>query len=211
MPPKLIVPIVEGEGEVYAVPILLRRILALERRYDLDIGKPRTTRGVGKLEKELEYFLELTRTIPECCGVFIMRDTDEKCALELATNYASRARSLNLPFPVSIVCATQEYESWFVASLETLAGQTIKGRPGLPAGLQYPDTESIEGLRSPKGWLERQMTSGRKYRETEDQAALTAMIDFELVQRRSRSFRRLIHAMQQLLNAIDNGHTHVTP
>jgi hypothetical protein len=52
---------------------------------------------------------------------------------------------------------------------------------------------------------------GRSYKPTEDQADLTYYIDLKLVQSKSRSFRRLCHAVEELIEAVDNGLATVTP
>ena len=128
-------------------------------------------------------------------------DANTYCAKELAHSLAQRARVLNLLQTVAIVCAKCEYETWFLASLETIAGYNLGGRPGLPAGSQYED--NVEELRNVKGWLTQRMPDGRAYKETSDQASMTARIDIRLAQSHSRSFRRLCHALNRILGAID--------
>jgi len=49
--PKII-PIVEGDGEVTAVPALLRKILVQATRYDIQIARPKNANGRGNLLKE---------------------------------------------------------------------------------------------------------------------------------------------------------------
>jgi hypothetical protein len=49
------------------------------------------------------------------------------------------------------------------------------------------------------------------YKEVQHQPALTEFIDIEHTRQRSRSFRRLCHAIEELLEAIDSGSTIVTP
>ena len=71
--------------------------------------------------------------------------------------------------------------------------------------------ENIEGVRDPKGWLTNRMPTNRAYRETIDQESMTHHIDFALAQRRSRSFRRLCHAVEELVFAMDNQLVTVTP
>jgi hypothetical protein len=97
---------------------------------------------------------------------------------------------LNLPFPVVVVCATCEYESWFLASLHTIMpGVTFEGDPEKECGA--------------KGWLTRQMPAGHAYKETSDQVRMTNDLDIPHVTRHSRSFRRMVEAVGELLEAID--------
>ncbi|MDX2139335.1 MAG: hypothetical protein SF123_14720 [Chloroflexota bacterium] len=64
---------------------------------------------------------------------------------------------------------------------------------------------------SAKGWLSRQMPVGRTYKETQDQEKMTALIDLTATTKASRSFRRLCHAVEQLLIAVDKDGKNVTP
>lgn len=117
-----LVAIVEGDGEETAVPLLLRRILhEIHHRYDFQI-EPINAHGNTTLVTSLERFLEHTRRKPDCRGVLILLDAETlaTCSRDLAYQLAQRAQKLGLPFPVAVVCATCEYESWFLADLENL-------------------------------------------------------------------------------------------
>ncbi|MEO6751543.1 MAG: DUF4276 family protein [Opitutus sp.] len=208
-----LVPIVEGDGEISAVPILLRRFLAIRQRWDLDIARPKNAHGCGNLTKMggLEKFTELAFRERGCSGVLILMDADEDadCPMHMAQNFANRIKKHGARHPVAIVFARREYEAWFLASLETIAGQEIGGRPGLPAGLVFDgDVEEIRGV---KGWLSRQFPGSRIYKETEDQAPMSERIDFDLTAKKSRSFRRFCNAVDSLLSAISTGKPQVTP
>lgn len=205
-----LIPIVEGDGEVDAVPVLLRKILDEADRWDVVIGQPKNAHGVGNLGKEedVERFVRYASSEPDCSAVIVIRDNEDACAMFLARTIASYIRKLGLPIPVAVVCATKEYEAWFLASLESIAGEAI-GRFGLPAELEYAG--DVEGIRGVKGWLTRHMPEGRAYKETEDQAPMTARIDLDLAKGRSRSFCRLIKAVDELLTAVDIKSAVVTP
>jgi hypothetical protein len=80
------------------------------------------------------------------------------------------------------------------------------GRLALPRDVQFPagDAESHG-----KGWLE-QHSPG--YRPTRDQASLTELLDFQVVRGKGvRSFQRLEHAIEQLLDAAAGGSHVATP
>jgi hypothetical protein len=49
------------------------------------------------------------------------------------------------------------------------------------------------------------------YSPTLDQAVLTRLIDLEMARQNSRSFRRLCKAVMQVVDAMDQGQTIVTP
>lgn len=206
-----IVPIVEGEGEVEAVPRLLGKLLNEMGRYDLPIARPKNANGRKNLDKPggLEAFVELSWRERDCGAALVLIDADKECAVALARNYARRIQTMGVRFSVVVAVATCEYEAWFLASLPTIAGKSWQNRVGLPHGLEY--THDIETIVGVKGWLDRQLPKGHSYKPSQDQAVLTAMLDSELTRARSRSFRRLCHALEQAVKAIDTGQILVTP
>jgi hypothetical protein len=194
-----IIPVVEGPGDVAALPELLGRIL-LERFNRTDVivaqGKSRvvTANGRQKLESKLENFLQHAQNKPECDAILVLLDADDDCPVNLAQGILKRCEQLGLTSPVEIVCAHREYESWFLASLDT-----IKGQRGISdtAALSH-DAEDVQ---NPKQWLTNQMPPGRAYKETTHQAPLTQHIDIGMAHNNSRSFRRLCHALELLLDS----------
>jgi len=203
--PKII-PIVEGDGEKNAFPILLRRLLhETYDRYDVEISSAKSAYGRPNLTKPngLEKFLNYA-AIEKANGIIVLLDADEDCAVELACALGNRTQQRGLTIPTVIVCAKCEYEAWFLASLATVAG-----KKGIKTDAAFDG--DVEAKRNVKGWLSAQMPAGTIYKETLDQASLTANIDFTLARAHSRSFRRLEHAVEQLLDAIDHNRTIVTP
>lgn len=73
----------------------------------------------------------------------------------------------------------------------------------MPQNLVYEG--DYEGKRDAKGWLKQQMPDGKGYNPTTHQKQFTSLIDLELAYENSRSFRRLYHAIEQLLQAADKG------
>ena len=208
--PKIF-PIVEGPGEVEAVPALLSKLLAEMQRFDIHIGDAANAHGCYNLTKPegLEKFVDNAYAKRDCGAVIIFMDADEQCPVQIAKDFSQRIEAIGIRFPIAIVIAKCEYEAWFLASLETIAGQNLQGRPGLPAGLTYPgEVESVVGV---KGWLSKQLPYGRSYKETLDQLAMTRLIDTDKARARSRSFRRLCHALEEVVGAIDCGERIVTP
>jgi hypothetical protein len=143
--------IVEGHGEVPAVPILIRRLV--------ELVNPAVYANVGAVELAV-------RGLPVPGSVLIIIDSDDSCPKELAPELLTRAlRTAAGRRPVGVVLAKMEFESWFIAAAESIAGHS-----SLPPGLCAPaDPESI---RDAKGWLQKAMPPGRKYSETIDQPSL---------------------------------------
>lgn len=201
-----IVPIVEGPGEVEAVPSLLWKLLREMGRYDVQVARPKNAHGCGNLTTPggLEKFVTLAGLERDCGAVLILMDADEQCPVQLAQSFAGRVQTMGVKHPVVVVIARCEYEAWFLASLPTIAATL-----GLPDGTEYAgDVEARTGV---KGWLSGQLPAGQAYKETIDQATMTSLLDTSLARQRSRSFRRLCHAIEQALEAVDNGQVVVTP
>lgn len=204
-----IVPIVEGDGEVTAVPALLRKILAVSMRYDIEITRPKNANGRTNLTKNggLERFIRLAwkelGNGPRYGAILILLDAEGECPLEIARGLSNRVQTMGIAFPVVIVVANNMYEAWFLASIQSIAGQL-----DLPTGIQPPTDPEAVG--NPKSWINRHFPRDRAYKETQDQEAMSHRIDLGLASR-SRSFQRLLHAVDEALQAIDRGESIVTP
>lgn len=209
----ILVPVVEGDGEVEAVPVLIRRLLALRERFEFQVARPKNAHGCGNLTKAggIERFVELAFRERQCAGVLVLMDTDEKnvCPVEMAKEFTERIRLRGVRHPVAIVLAKREYEAWFLASIETIVGKDINGRPGLPQTVRFD--RDVEELRGVKGWISRNLPGTRIYKETEDQAPMTEHIDLSLAASRSRSFQRFCNSIDDLISAIDLKQNTITP
>ena len=142
-------------------------------------------------------------------GILALVDADDECPVEEARVLADRASALNLGVPVAVVYAKSEYETWFIGSLSEGTGDGIRSRLNIASSVNAP--ENFEDIRGAKEWLKGRMSRNQGYTETLDQAGLTYHIDMELVHRRSRSFRRLCHAVEEMVGAIDRAEAVVTP
>jgi hypothetical protein len=104
----------------------------------------------------------------------------------------ARADSVRNGFPIAVILAKSEFESWFVAAAESLAGIA-----GLPLGLQAPaDPESIRGA---KEWLTASMLGTRSYSPTLDQPVLARQFDLASA-RRADSFEKFHRETERLLS-----------
>ena len=207
-----IVPIVEGDGEEEAFPPLLRRLLYEQDHYDITVTSPYNAQGRTKLTRPggIEAYLSYAASEPDAAGIIVLLDLeDDNCAADLARELAARARNVYLNLPVAIVVVVRAYEAWFLASIETIRGKRVKRLAFLPDDTEPPPEP--ETVRSPKSWLKERLVAGRFYKETLDMAPLTALLDCALVRRRSRSFRRLDHAIEQLIAAVDRQDVAITP
>ena len=192
-----IVPVVEGAGDVAALPELLGRILR-ERFNRPDVivaqGKNGVVNANGRqnLERKLENFLQHAQNKPQCDAILVLLDADDDCPVALAQGLLERCERMGLNRPVQIVCAHRSYESWFLTSLDTIKGQRGIGDTAVLS-------RAAEDVSNPKQWLTNQMPTGQAYKETIHQASLSRSIDIGAAHHNSRSFRRLCHALKQLL------------
>jgi hypothetical protein len=184
----MIQPIVEGHGEVQAVPVLLRKLAALMAIAYVDIGRPiRRTRAELVAKDRLALAIELARLHPRCSGIFILFDADDDCPKTLAPKIQKWADELARGIPAAVVMANREFEAWFLHSLASL--------PRLRDS--SPCSSDPEGIRDAKGVLGERMCHG--YSETADQAKLTNATDWPSVREKSRSARKLIKEVRGLL------------
>ena len=189
-----IVPIVEGHGEVEAVPILLRRIAATVRpAAAVDVLSPiRIDRSKIVKPPELERAVDLAARRTGADGrILILLDADDDCPARLAAELLQRARAARTDRAIRVVLAKTEYEAWFLAAASSIAGQrNIAVDAAAPA-----DPEAVRGA---KEWLARRMPPGRKYRPTLHQAALTKLFDLDAA-RAAPSFDKLWRDLTALL------------
>jgi hypothetical protein len=186
-------PIVEGHGEVPAVPILLRRLRDLSGIFQIEINRPiRATRSQLVREDTLKQRIDLALLQEHCGAILIVFDADDDCPYELAPKIHRWANEQSGAVPAVIVMANREYEAWFLASIESL-----RGKRGIRNdALRHPTPEAP---RAAKAHLEERMIEGATYSETIDQPALTALFRMELAYVHCRSFRHLVAAFGSLV------------
>jgi hypothetical protein len=180
--------IVEGDGEVIALPVLLRRLNEwLTPEVYVDVGYPiRVRRDRFLLNKDDEFRRYITLAANKCGDegwILILFDADDDCPAELGQEILRRAQCIAPHRKISVVLANREYEAWFIAAAESLQGNR---------GFIY-DPEKVvdpERPRDAKGWIKACMAN-RSYGETTDQPAFSKLIDLQLAFDRSRSFRKL--------------------
>jgi hypothetical protein len=156
MAPLYIACIVEGQGDSNAAPVLLKRLVKfVNPDVYAEVAPYRVSRSQLVLLGELERAVERAgRGLRSPGAVLITVDSDDDCPKELAPVLLARAiATSNGRWPVGVVLAKREFESWFIAAAESIAGHS-----GLRPDLTAPtDPESIRGA---KEWLRRNMVAG---------------------------------------------------
>lgn len=183
--------IVEGHADVYALPLLLRRLIQLlDPQLQVSVLDPlRLPRGQMVKDGELRRAVELmARKVGPEGRILIVLDADDDLPCQLGPRLLTMARTHRPDRDISVVVATREYESWFLSAAESL-----RGHRGLPLDLEVPSHP--EGIKGAKEWLGHRMADG--YTETIDQPALTMLFDL-VAARRSDSFDKLVREVGRL-------------
>ena len=190
---------VEGDGEADAVPVLVKRLLTDRGEWHgilLDEA-PFRVGSADKLVKgnfsDWKRFLGASLKRSNVGGVLLIFDGDiEKiggkafCAATVARSLAGAAKDVGAgqTFSVAVVFARQEFETWLIAGVDSLAGQRLPDGRRIDANARAPAGDLEAGPRDAKGWLRPFVDGG--YKPTRDQAAI----------------RRLESAVTSLIEAI---------
>lgn len=193
-----IFPIVEGHGEVTALPLLIRRIIHEKfGEYNFDVISPyRLSRtSIGSFNDKLLNAVKFggLKLTGEAGGVLIVADADDDCPLLMSSRFRQFCERHNFDFPVGFVLANKEYETWFISSGESMrAHQWVRGNAS-----SHPRPEEVRGAK--EFFRNRILIDGKSYSETVDQVKYTAMIELDLVTERCRSFRKLVKELGELI------------
>ena len=188
--------VVEGVGEVQAIPVLFRRLAGVAGVHDLQIATPiRYSRHdiVAGLGAERAASLARSRGAVSLVVVF---DADDDCPVEVARAVAEHFASAAPDLAIWVVVADREYEAWFLGAIDSL-----RGRRGILADVDsHADPESP---RDAKGELTQRMDGSRAYLPRVDQPAFTALFAMDSAYRTCRSFRRMAKVFGELAGLPD--------
>lgn len=183
-----VVSIVEGHGEVAALPVLLRRIGSWRSpELYIDIQPPIRVHRDRFLNRPEEFARHLILAGNKCGDggwILIVLDADDDCPAKFGPNILARAQAVLPHRDISVVLANREFEAWFIGAAESLQGHR---------GLSIDKADlciDAESPRDAKGWLRERMV-GRAYGETTDQPAFAAKMDLAGAFENCRSFRKL--------------------
>lgn len=192
----MILPIVEGHGEMEAVPALIRRVAAAYApEAHVNVGRAiRMGRSDIVKPNGLERVIELAaRQTAPGDGILVVLDADDDLPCELGPSLLARAVSRRPDRRTRVVVANREFEAWFLAS-----ALSLRGRRGLADDIEPPaDPESI---RDAKGWLSARAGRAHSYKPTVDQAALANVVDLQQAST-ARSFRKFVKEVVSLARA----------
>jgi Domain of unknown function (DUF4276) len=187
---RRLVCVVEGHGEVLAMPALCYRILQhlkidgwlvdanpirqpRSQLVDESIASPNRPcllRGVDRV-------VALAHARP-ASAIVVLCDSDNDCAATWAADLQARAYAA---VPLRAVMAVREFESWLVAN-ESKARQSLGSR-------------SAESVSDPKGVLKRAIG---EYSPSLDQLPLSRRVDIDLTRTACRSFDKLVRSIEEI-------------
>ena len=186
--------IVEGHGEVDALPELVRRIAYHLGIFELNILRPirihRNQFFVGSPGLERAVRLAASR-VGSNGAILVLFDADDDCPAELGPALQASLEPV-APVPIAVVMANREFEAWFLAAIDSL-----RGYRGLPENAAPP--ANPEAVRGAKEVLRNLFGPSRDYRESVDQVALVHRMDLSLARQRSDSFDKLWREVRRLL------------
>lgn len=173
--------VVEGAGDLGAVPLLLRKYLhSIEDFRDL-LGKPVPAHGRDKALRAgaLEGFVVTAASRPGCVGVLVVLDGEGDCVAELGTELLGRSTT-STGRPLAVALADSDFESWLYSSAETMK-----------LGLSYVEGKNGQGAI-------KSAIRPAKYVKPTWQPRLAARMDLELACERNASLARALQRFEQL-------------
>ena len=191
----MIQPVVEGYGEVQALPVLLRRLLEMAGAWEVKISRPiRRNRSELTEERGVTKAVQLARHQQACEAILIVFDGDQDCPAELGPKVRGWAVAAAGGVPCEVVLPHREYEAWFLATIESLRTHDLIRNDAEP----YPNPERPGGAKKALG----ERMAGN-YFPTRHQATLSKSLSLGDAYRHSRSFRKLTTSFGALLKAMD--------
>ena len=190
-----VLPIVEGDGDVAAIPVLLRRILQAHDRFDVQILPPHKRGELPKVKANFERFFKAAAL--ESVPVLCVLDFDcANCvdAIKDEQELKTLAHKFHPLIDFEACLIVKEFESLFL--FDEMG--TRKILPSIVKSTVFP--ANPEAIRPAKEWLSRAQPSGVSYKPTVHQAKLAAAVDLNILRTRSPSYQRLESALLRLIS-----------
>ena len=195
-----VAPIVEGQGEVNSLRILLHRIWTellggeyikvhppiRQNRSTLASGGRIQTSAVERIVQIADSKIKVDSNIMgDPALILILLDADHDCPARLGPRLLESAKSALPHRDIACVLINVEYETWFVAAAESLSEYLNLKDGKLP--------EHPEKTRQGKAWVKNRFRGD--YKEASHQPALTRAMNLENCRQRSPSFDKLCRDM----------------
>jgi hypothetical protein len=182
--------VVEGHGDVKALPVLLRRIAGeVYGIHHIEIPPPfRLNRSRMTDSRHMDAAVRtVSARVRDTGGVLVVADADDDCAVELAARLREAAR----PGQIEVAVAVREFEAWYLGAVSGL-----RNHRAVRADATF--ASDAEAVRDAKGTLSALMVES--YKETLHQAAFAAALDIDHA-RQLGSFTHLVRCVGRLIDA----------
>lgn len=194
--------VVEGDGEVEAVPVLLRRFVDEAQAWPVQIGRPiHRPRNQIPGESGAKRAVRLARVQPRCGAILMLFDGDLDCPAPLGPTVQRWAADAAGGVPCSVAIAQRKYEAWFLAEIESLRGhRNVRSDAALhpnPRTLVARRSDSNNGC-APARATSRPLTN----RDTHKPIGIRTKLSSRIAYRRSLSFRKLASALGDLARSM---------
>ena len=193
-----IAPIVEGHGEARSMRGLIQKVVS-DQSLGLYCNVDRPFRiSRDKFIRDDSYFrnkVETTvRYATQNAALLILLDADDACPAEMGPDLLERARAVvGDRGKVGVVLAMREYESWFLAAADSLAGYS-----GMSSEVMVrPNPEAVRGA---KEWLSSHMPDNSPYSAARHQAGFTERLDWQAARKVSPSCDKLCRVILDLVS-----------
>jgi len=222
---KRLVLFVEGEGESAAAPVLIKRFLTELNAWDavfLDLEPFRVGQVNALMRRDFykwKRWLRASQKRSDLGAVLLLLDGDVVpvgqsvlCPASTGQLLSAAARETGAAstFSAATVFALREFESWFIAGFDSLAGRSMPDGRLIRNTIAVPSGDLEQSPRDAKGWMRTAIDGG--YKPTRDQAILSEMIDLQMIRdKQLRSFQRLETAVESLVTAMRSGNHLVSP
>lgn len=189
---RIVASVVEGHGEVNALPELLRKIAYEGEINDIDVRRPhRLGRDHMRSTKVRDAVRMQWANINQRGGagvVVVLYDSDDDDPQQCVK--ATREALEGQEAVVAVV--VREYEAWFLAGIESL-----RDHRAVKDNAAY--SKDPEAKRGAKEALQEQMIEN--YAETRHQVAFSSILDLDATAQRSPSFARFRNELLTALKA----------
>lgn len=183
-------PVVEGAGDVEAMPILLRRLLIERHRiYDVEVLRPYRYGELARMSKNFDR--NIRAVAKENAPILWTADCDDDCPVDWVSHFEQNLPA-GFPVPIRFALFVREFESMFLAEHQCLITR-------LALDPRTPRLGNPETHRDAKGEITRMMPAGAAYKEMVNQPSLTAAMDLSVAIGSSRSLRHLESALLSLV------------
>ncbi len=189
--------LVEGDGDQKAVPELIRRVAANNNlSHIVPAGRPIKAGDIKKLSREgmLERFVAYAMSRDDGDSALLLLDCDDDCAVDVAVAFSGRLEALHFEKPLGMVLLVREFESLFLFSLSSLRVRFPEYDWADNRRDYLTQAEQIRGAKEEISGLMR----SRTYKETQDQVRFVTALDWDILDRHSRSFAHLKRTLEWL-------------